>query len=178
MSSFPLWPRALALSAGLLLALSSAHGMDYADGAKAIGAVCPALVKRDLPTATPQDSQAMCSCMRETLAGWGKDYTTTLPTQQQWSELGLRAAKQCMEPYGRKAAEQQCIANATWRQQLTRSASISDSQFDRYCGCHANLTFDEIAKGLDVDAPESKRLLQTKSYQQCLAPLRAEKPAH
>lgn len=177
MMSSRLFPAALALVAGLLLASSPAHSIDYATGAKGIAAVCPALVKRDLPKATPQDSEAICSCMRDALAASGKDYPTTLPTKEQWATLGIRAATQCMAPHISKMAAQQCIANATWRQQLTSSAAINDAQFDRYCTCHAQLVMDETAKGTNLDDPEVRRVLKDKSYTQCLAPLRAEKAA-
>lgn len=175
MTSIRLLPLALAFATSLMLAPTPAHSIDYADGAKVIAALCPALVKRDLPSTTPQESDAICGCMRDTLAASGKDYKTSLPTQQQWTDLGVRAARQCMDPYARKVAAQQCITNATWRQQLTRSASISDSQFDRYCNCHANLAFDEAAKGTNIDDPDVRRVLKDRSYTHCLAPLRAEK---
>lgn len=174
MTSLRLLPIALAFTASLMLAPTPAHSIDYADGAKVIAALCPTLVKRDLPGATFQESDAICSCMRNTLAASGKDYPTTLPNKQQWADLGIRAARQCMDPYARKVAAQQCITNATWRQQLTRSASISDSQFDRYCHCNANLALDEAAKGTNIDDPDVRRVLKGRSYTQCLVPLQGE----
>lgn len=178
MTPLRLGPLALAFAASLMLAPTRAHSIDYADGAKVIAALCPALVKRDLPSATPQETEAICGCMRSTLAASGKDYPTTLPDKQQWTDLGVRAARQCMAPYARKVAAQQCITNASWRQQLTRSASISDSQFDRYCTCNANLAFDETAKGTDIDDPEVRRALKGRSYTQCLVPLQGEKASN
>lgn len=178
MMSWTFRSSALAFIASLMLAPLPAHSIDYADGAKVIAGVCPALVKRDLPNATPQDSEAICGCMREKLAASAKDYPTALPTQQQWAELGIRAATQCMAPHLAQMVAQQCTANATWRQQLTSSARINDAQFDRYCHCHAKLAADETAKGTNLSDPEVRRVLKDKSYTQCLAPLRAEKPAN
>lgn len=175
MTPLRLWPLALAFAASLLLAPRPAHSIDYADGAKMIAALCPALVKRDLPNTTPQESEAICGCMREKLLAAGKDFPTTLPTKQQWTDLGTRAATQCMAPQISQLAAQQCIANATWRQQLTQSAGINDAQFDRYCTCHAQMMMAETAKGTITDDPEVRRVLKERSYTQCLAPLRAEK---
>ncbi len=177
MTSLRLWPLALAFAASLLLAPSPARSIDYADGAKVIAGVCPALVQRDLPNATPQDRDAICGCMREKLAASAKDYPSTLPTKQQWADLGIRAATQCMAPHIGQIAAQQCIANANWRQQLTSSAKINDAQFDRYCSCHAKLASDETAKGTNMEDPEVRRVLKDQSYTQCLAPLRSEKLA-
>lgn len=168
----------LSIFISLLLAPWSAHSRDYADGVLSITAICPALIKRDLPAATAQETKTMCACMRDTLTASGKDYPSTLPSKQQWTELGIRAAKQCMEPYGRKTATQQCVANSAWRQQFTAKAGLSDAQFDSYCSCHANLTFDEIAKGLNPDDPQSQSILQAKSAKQCVEPLRAQLPAN
>ena len=168
---------ALALWASLALTPSPAHSMDFAEGANLIYTECPGLLKRDWPNATPEESQAICSCMRDAISGWSKDYTTALPNKQQWADLGLRATQQCMTPFARKSTIKRCMANATLRQQFTRGAQISDAQFDRYCDCHVNLAFDEAAKGVNTEDPEAKRAMQAKSFQQCLAPLRAEKSA-
>lgn len=167
----------LSIFVSLLLVPWSAHSLDYADGVLSITAICPALIKRDLHAATAQETKSMCACMRDTLITSGKDFPGALPTQQQWTELGIRAAKQCMEPYGRKTATQQCVTNSAWRQQVTTKAGLSDIQFDSYCSCHANLTFDEIAKGLNPEDPQSQSILQSKSIKQCLEPLRAQVPA-
>lgn len=44
--------------------------------------------------------------------------------------------------------------------------------FDRYRACHMNLTFAEIKAGLDMDDPRSGKIMQEKSRQQCLEPIR------
>ena len=174
MTILRLWPLALAFAASLMLAPSPAHSMDFAEGAKAIAEACPGLVKRDFPKATPQDIEGICACMRSTVAAAAKDYPGTLPTEQQWADLGLRTAQQCAGAFARRDTVRRCTEHTTWRQQLTRATGLSDAQFDRYCGCHVNLAFDEAAKGVNTQDPEAQRALHLKSQAQCVAPLLAQ----
>lgn len=177
MSSFRLWPLALAFAAHLLLAPAPAHSTGFDEAAKALVEACPGLVTRDFPKATPEDIQVICTCMRSTVAAAAKEHAGKMPTDQQWADLGLRTAQQCAGPLARKDTVRRCVGSATWRQQLTRSAGLSDAQFDRYCDCHVNLAFDEAAKGANINDPQAQRALLQKSQAQCVAPLQAEKPA-
>ncbi|MBK7005880.1 MAG: hypothetical protein IPH37_12725 [Burkholderiales bacterium] len=148
------------------------HAADYSRQILAMVANCPAMAKRDFPAATGAQVTSACACITPQMEGALKRFGTVAPTTAQWTDMGREAAQVCLEPLGKEIAIAQCVANADYRRGLKAQAGITDEQFDRYCACHMNLTFAEIKAGLDMDDPRSGKIMQEKSRQQCLEPIR------
>ena len=148
------------------------HAADYSRQILGMVANCPAMAKRDFPAATGAQVKSACACITPQIEGALKRFGTIAPTTAQWTDMGREAAQVCLEPLGKEVAIAQCVGNADYRRGLKAQAGINDEQFDRYCTCHMNLTFAEIKTGLDMDDPRSGKIMQEKSRQQCLEPIR------
>ncbi len=150
----------------------TAHSADYKKIVADAVANCPAKLKNGLPAFSPIQLEKTCGCIETTLENTLKDLNA-VPTQQQMFEIGKNAAQRCSEPYAKEIAVQQCIASQETRHKFQITIGISNEQYDRYCGCHTNLVFDEIKRGLDPDNPKFHQTISQKSFDVCLVPIKA-----
>ena len=143
---------------------------DYTKSIADFVADCPAQLKASFPSLSAVQLEKSCTCVGKRIEAKLKEQNFAA-TQQQKFEMAREATKICGEPYAKEAIVQQCISNREMRHKLQTSIGLSNEQYDRYCGCHTNLVFDEVKRGLDPDNPQSQQVIGQKSINVCLKPI-------
>lgn len=142
---------------------------DYSRELGLLAKACPTTVKSEMPDLQPQQVQNACACIGKNLEERLYALTVKPPTQQ-LSDLAMSATKACLDVAGRELAINQCVTNEDTRRLLSSKAGFTNKQFERYCHCHVNLTFDEIERGLNIDDPSSAKTIRGKSFATCVDP--------
>ncbi len=133
---------------------------------------CPALVVQSLPALAASEVTDICACAGKGMETAAKSLGISAPASA-WFDAGKQAMVVCAAPSARRLNIQQCQANKEMRSGVRARTALSDEQYDQYCSCHINLTFDEAARGLDPHDPKSRQIMAEKSAKACLAPIKA-----
>lgn len=165
--------KAIVMLSGLafLHAPSNAETTGKQKGLATFTSRCVSAATQSLPALNTAQVQSVCTCAKEKMGNLAMSLSDKDP-ESSWLAAESKAITPCVEPIARQSTLQQCLETKAVRADVRTRFELSDLQYDQYCHCHINLTYDEAARGLNAADPKSAQVIMDKSAKLCLGPIK------